>query len=232
MEASTNKWVKLIPYAAILAAPIILILQITKLHSQLESMDKFWGTVKATDSLLKKTIYISPTFNPSFKLPPSQVVINNLGDLKTKLSIRDSVIFVYDTIRHDTVRINDRFLLAFPSAPKVIGGFITDSEASLDLLKTDGNLYSDKYELDFNKYDYGFSNSTLYAIKKKKKTIKKNPWANMGIYVGTGWDFSRGQYLTGNVDYNLGKFRISPVINQPLSGFPPQILIQASFKVY
>ena len=88
----------------------------------------------------------------------------------------DRVIVKTDTVKiylrdSSTVEYNSTFLTNYTNSSKLLGLELTDKKLSVDLLSTNGDTYSQKYNINTNKYHYRFDGNSL--TYKKKPFLKR-----------------------------------------------------------
>lgn len=129
----------------------------------------------------------------------------------TDTTLVERVILNYDTlvlVTKDSLNLefNTGFLTQFPDNPKLIQALFSKKELSLILLNSNGRIYQNEYELDFDRYSYNYTSQG--GLTKKKVSPFKKFKTNLNLTyrpIHTLVDFQVGlQYNTTKFTYELG----------------------------
>jgi hypothetical protein len=161
------------------AAVIIILLLVFK---RLEISDNVLNSAlnKHTDSLIAAIAYKIPKIQGSESKPTT--VIRYTPPISTNTLSLDSVLRVVDSLNKRIAEINPVFITYEPQKPKLLYAKFTDKSIALDLLRVDGSIYRDNFNVDYTKYDYEWQGTNLVASGRKyslKTPQKITLWSHL-----------------------------------------------------
>jgi hypothetical protein len=120
-----------------------------------------------------------------FKVPPAQVITFTPANVDWKaVELRDSLLLVIDSLENHIYTINTLFLKIEPTAPKLLYAEFKFDSIRLDLLSTQGRVYSSRVATDYANFQYQFQDGEFRASAVKPRS--KNLHALLYSYVGYG----------------------------------------------
>lgn len=189
----------------ILLYAFLFIFLMTHFEKCRESVNQYWQN----PNFKTDTVYLSRPFElkkdsfPNY-VPPKTVVTYTAPNVTFYLNI-DSLIQVISKDHMDTTKIDSSYLTQFPTNPKLVYGYFVKDTLKLSLLKTDGEIYTEDYLVDYGKFRYEYFNNKLRAIEKptaKLPSIK----SDMGYYLYGGYDLINSSILVKpRVSGNMGR---------------------------
>jgi len=132
---------------------------------------------------------------------------------KISLNIRDSLIWVYDSLKKKIDSLSVNYITNYPNNPKLIFGKFSKSELSLSFLKPDGNIYREKYPIDYSRYNYTYTEQGIQVTKQK---FKLQSLLEMKAYAGMGYEFSTKEFIYTDAIYDFRILQVSVGLEKPL----------------
>lgn len=115
------------------------------------------------------TVYVKDyfTFIPEYKytsIPKTRFIFLTdsvkIKDIKVE---RDTVkVFIKDST---SINYSPYFLTQYPSKPKLLQAFVSESSFQLALLNTNGNVYKEVYDIDTRFYNYNYNEGLTHEPK-------------------------------------------------------------------
>lgn len=164
-----------------------------------------------TDTVYYRISYDSMP-RPIFKyVVPPKLVINYIDSTRVEhihIDMSDSLIKVTDSLKNEITRITTRYLKLYPKAPKLIYGEFQKDSMRLDFLNISGRISTELYPLNYNKFNYQYTETGLRADPLKQ------PKVNYDWYVFGGFDLAQANALV-STEYSLhrGNYKLQGFTN-------------------
>ena len=164
-----------------------------------------------TDTVKIKVPYLVKGDSFPYYIPPKAVIeylASPKNDDHLKI-INDSLIDIINSLGEIQGVVNENFVSEYSTSPKLIGGLFTKDTFRLDLLHSDGKIFSNIYPIDYGNFKYQWVNDDLRSITIGKPAPVK-PTFGWGIYGNVGYEILSKKPF-GSMDYYItyGKFRIN-----------------------
>jgi len=181
------------------------------------------------DRVIEKLI--TDTFE--YSVPPKIVyrykALTNNG---SRVECEDEYLLtVIDSLDRELQGINTSYLTNFPANPKLIYGLFRPDSIRLDLLYTDGEVYTEVYLTDYDRFKYQWAMGQFRAEelrvrdlpggKESKRKLKSEVWVSPGYSL-------LDKKVTASADYYL-RFKRYQANMQALTTIEqtPQLMINA-----
>lgn len=185
------------------------------------------------------TVFISKPYKlPKLRnhqyIPPKEVIIylhDTIDPFKIELH-GDSLLSIIDTTTDSTTLIDKAFLTEFRNNPKLIRGYFTIDTITLDLLKTNGEAYTETFLTNYSRFNYHFYEEGMYTTEVPKKSTS-NKLLKTSLYLFAGYEpLTKKPLITTDGFLGIKKLTlgISPTIfisSQPTL----QIQLKAGYQI-
>ncbi len=150
-------------------------------------LKQYWQVKGFKTDTIKVEIDYTKLPKPKFEfvVPPAEVITfkpTNFDGRTVKL--RDSLLTVIDSLENHIYTINTLFLKIEPTASKLLYAEFKFDSIRLDLLSTQGRVYSSRVATDYANFQYQFQDGEFRASAVKPRS--KNLHALLYSYVGYG----------------------------------------------
>lgn len=146
---------------------------------------------------------------------PPKVVREYITEKPTYIvnNYTDSIITVVDTIKGDTVIIDNHFLTLYPDSPKLIELELSKGLFSLTTLDNQASIKELEWPMDYDNYTYIYSEGKFNYRKINNNKNLKNQFNN--LYMNFGYEiFNKRPYIGAEYNIPLGnRFRLDASIN-------------------
>lgn len=223
---------------------IILVLVVTllvKINNKVDHEVAYWrAKTFKTDTVFSETEYRVRVPYPEY-MPPEVVEVTKEVIPKAYLEVRDSLIHLVNIIKNqrDSLLINNRFLSLHPRSSKLVGAFFTKDSVILDLLDINGQITIQKYPVDYSRFKYLYSNSSMsvseYSTTEDINKPKNRIISYNGLYLNHKYDFhNKFHGLNAEIGLNIWKFRVQGFGEVPLGSniVPAQYGIKTGFRLF
>lgn len=162
-----------------------------------------------TDTLVIKEEYRLPQTRVEYTLQPYTVYQYQPFDTTLIKNIliqyADSLIRIMDNNTGEVTEINPDFLKLYPKNPKLIYGSFNRDSIRLDLLNLSGEIFTQVYPTDFNRYSYVYQNGKM-GLNFYPELPHFQKKFQSSLYTGVGYDlFAQSPLISGS--YNIGHKR-------------------------
>lgn len=140
------------------------------------------------DTIKGETVYIERDAPKHYVKP--KIVIQWKTPEKEFITIEcdnDSLLKLVDSLGIELASVNKSFLTQFPNSSKLIGGTFELDTFKLDLLDISGNITTQIFPVNYNRFKYTYTNNKLGA-DKVKDTGKNKRKLHHSLYVNAGYD--------------------------------------------
>lgn len=187
---------------------------------------QYWESMTfKTDTVVIKTQY------PNIILPkypnyvPPKFVLNYLDSSVNYIQVHasDSLLRVIDSLQNKITQINIDFIKKYPEASKLLYAEFSTDSLRLDLLNIRGQVNTQLYSLNFERYRYQYRDGEIRAEKLPFKKYK------FSSYIYGGYDFAQTTPIIG-LDYSVfrDRYRLSGFSNFYIAE-KPQLTAGATF---
>lgn len=176
--------------------------------SQKQVTKEYWENPNFKTDSLKVDVDYSKLPTPTYKnyVPPRVVVQYTPPDPPgVSVNMNDSLITVIDSLQNQIYTISAIYLKLYPNAPKLIYGEFKPDSIKLDLLYTDGKIYSSTFGVNYNRFDYQWKDGQFRAIDVNRKEAGSR--FSSSLYGYGGWDIMQGSAIIG-ADYSISKAKV------------------------
>lgn len=135
-----------------------------------------------------------------------KTVVRWLHEPNSNRLICDSLIKVVDSLGKVIATMHPDYIKNFPKAPKLLFAQFNKDSIRLDLLKTDGDVYSDIYPVDYSLNNYGYRDNEFFSSPKTKVKRRIETHTTLSL-IGSTYFMSPG--LEVRKDFDYGKINAS-----------------------
>lgn len=184
-----------------------------------------------SDTVFKRDTLKIPKPYPIY-LKPEKVIIYKTDTTRVPYKevkiVRDTIVLL--SPETNPLKVNKQFLLQYPTSSKLVSFDLSHSKLQLDLLSIDGVISRNSYPLDFNRYNYRYSDNKMTV--KKKRVLKVEPDISYSFRpLNNLHDLTfQLKFKTSKFSYNLGiNTFLYPKFQQNF-GYDAQVGISYNFK--
>lgn len=199
-----------------------------------ENLKQYWEDSNfKTDTIIHKIPYSLPSQNLYHIIPPKSVLVYYHDTLKLSVNC-DSLIKLIDSLGNVVKVINKSYLSLFPDNPKLLYGKFTSDTLRLDLLKTNGDIYSDIFLVDYSRFKYQWIDGKISTreIPKVLSSPKKSLLVNQ-IFLYGGYSINQKYpIIGGSYLFGINRFVLAGEINLPIQKIQnPEILGKVGYLI-
>lgn len=160
-----------------------------------------------TDTIVIKEPYAVKGDSFPYKVAP-KIVYRYLPSIDNGYKVKcssDSLLSIIDSLGKQITSINKKYLTLFTEANKLIYGKFRSDSIRFDFLKTDGNIFSEIYLTNYQKFEYEYRENQFRAKELPEPLLPTNlpkQKINQSLYASGGYEVF-GKTPTISLDYYL-----------------------------
>lgn len=176
-----------------------------------KQVQEYWENPNFKTDSVKVNVDYDKLPKPVYKnyVPPAIVInyIDSTKTLHTSVVQSGELLKVIDSLKNEITLINDKFLKIAPKNPKLLYGEMSFDSLRLDVLNIDGQIYSNRYHVNYDRFSYQWVDGNIKANPVFRKT---KPTFTKGLYLYGGYD-PFNMLPLGGAEYRLNykRFEVS-----------------------
>lgn len=185
-----SKMRRQVAHILVVVLALILLVNLFLQKQSTAELKEYWENKDFKTDSVKVEIDYTKLPIPQFKfdVPPVKVIeytrprdVNNIS-----LNFNDSLITVIDSLQNHIYTLNALYLKLYPEASKLIYAQFSADSVRLDLLSTQGRVYSSRVAVNYARFQYQYTDGHFRASPITSGKQPKDLHALLYSYIGYG----------------------------------------------